>query len=220
VENLSNPPGPKMMIGYQTSKFIPIMEVYHDEITFSNLWVSSSIDKFSCPRTIDYFTYQKPQKDKYYNKEKVINLIDNSLGKHNYFLNNNFISRGHLSARSDHSHIAKQVASYSFYNLMPQWSNFNNINWNRIEDDVKKLVNGGLSIHVITGAFGELILKGDKGSKQIYLDNARKQIPIRKFYYKIVIDKPNKRSLVIVGVNDVEKFLDKDIKKNMYKPCY
>lgn len=51
--------------------------------------------------------------------------------------NDFFMSRGHLTARSDYTFATQQGATFWFTNASPQWQTFNGGNWNSLENDVR-----------------------------------------------------------------------------------
>jgi DNA/RNA endonuclease G (NUC1) len=67
-------------------------------------------------------------------------LHDAHLGKKYISLKNDyFLSRGHLTAKSDFIYGAQQMITFYFINAAPQWQTFNGGNWNSLENDVHEL---------------------------------------------------------------------------------
>lgn len=50
-----------------------------------------------------------------------------------YLTNNQFLARGHLTAKSDYIFASGQRATFFFTNAAPQWQPFNAGNWNNLE---------------------------------------------------------------------------------------
>lgn len=54
-------------------------------------------------------------------------------GRNTYVTSTQFLSRGHLTAKSDFVFATGQRASFYFINAAPQWQPFNAGNWNWLE---------------------------------------------------------------------------------------
>lgn len=50
-----------------------------------------------------------------------------------YITNRQFMSRGHLAAKSDYVFATGQRSTFYFINAAPQWQPFNAGNWNSLE---------------------------------------------------------------------------------------
>jgi len=69
----------------------------------------------------------------------INNLLGLPEGSFQYVQNNNnyFLSRGHLTARSDFFYAAQQNSTFHFSNALPQWQTFNGFNWDQAETDLQ-----------------------------------------------------------------------------------
>lgn len=119
-----------------------------------------------------------------------------------WFGNNQGLAKGHLAAAADFPYVQQQKMTYSYFNAAPMWQKFNTANWKSIENGVRKLAEvDKLNLNIYTGTHEVLQLKNAKGVlTSIYLrDN--NEMPVPKFFYKIVIDDVSRRGIVFVMVN-------------------
>uniref|UniRef100_A0A1Q3FS01 Putative deoxyribonuclease i n=1 Tax=Culex tarsalis TaxID=7177 RepID=A0A1Q3FS01_CULTA len=119
-----------------------------------------------------------------------------------------FMARGHIAARADFIYGTQQNATFWFLNAAPQWQNFNDGNWLRIEDSARSFVaSRNLRVTVYGGTYGVHTQTDANGDQQpIYLDfdpNGIQRLPSPKIYYKILHDEQNKAGIVLIGVNDI-----------------
>lgn len=131
-------------------------------------------------------------------------LLNNSYEQ--YFTKKSFLSRGHLSAKSDHIFGSHQRTTFTFINAAPQWQRFNDGTWNTIENEVKRYVSKAkITVDCYTGAWGISSLPDVNGTYRelfLYVNGTTKQLPVPKLYYKIVIDEASKKGVVLIGVNN------------------
>jgi DNA/RNA endonuclease G (NUC1) len=82
-------------------------------------------------------------------------LHDAHLGKKYISLvNDYFLSRGHLTAKSDFIYGAQQMITFYYINVAPQWQIINNGNWDRLETDVQLLAAKKMEdLEVYTGTY-------------------------------------------------------------------
>nr|XP_029732255.1 uncharacterized protein LOC115268390 [Aedes albopictus] len=119
-----------------------------------------------------------------------------------------FMARGHIAARADFIYGTQQNATFWFLCAAPQWQNFNDGNWLRIEDSARNFV-AARNIHVTVygGTYGVHTQTDANGDQQpIFLDfnpNGVQRLPAPKIYYKILHDERNNAGIVLIGVNDI-----------------
>lgn len=65
-------------------------------------------------------------------KETITGIVGAELAD-KYVTSIQFLSRGHLAAKSDFVFATGQRASFYFFNAAPQWQPFNGGNWNTLE---------------------------------------------------------------------------------------
>lgn len=167
-------------------------------------------------KDVNYLYSQKKQKqtigyllhgnhEKYFNEKKSL-----------------YLARGHLSAKADHIYGIQQLSTFYFINAAPQWQKFNAGNWERIEAGVRSFVaRKKLTVDCYTGTwdilklpdinnnYQELYLSIDNDDNNDDYDNQNGnnhnnyyQIPVPKFYYRVVIDRATKNGIVLIGVNN------------------
>lgn len=114
-----------------------------------------------------------------------------------------YLARGHLAASADFVYQFQQRATFAFANAAPQWQAINNGNWKSLEGAVRKRVlDTGRRVTVFTGTFGVLQLPNGRGlMRNIYLDAVQQQLPVPKYFYKLVIDGGARKGVAFVSVN-------------------
>ncbi|XP_001844830.2 uncharacterized protein LOC6034530 [Culex quinquefasciatus] len=134
-----------------------------------------------------------------------------------------YMARGHIAARADFIYATHQNATFWFLNAAPQWQNFNDGNWLKIEDSTRNFVAArNIRVTVYGGTYGAHTQTDVNGDQQpIFLDfdrNGVQRLPAPKIYYKILHDEQNKAGIVLIGVNDVH-ITSMDQIRNEYMFC-
>ncbi|KAG5680888.1 hypothetical protein PVAND_010367 [Polypedilum vanderplanki] len=116
-----------------------------------------------------------------------------------------YLSRGHLAAKGDFIYGNEQRATFYYINAVPQWQSFNGLNWRAIEDGSRRLAaDRNITLNVYTGTYGILSLRDSYGQAQnVYLDMVNKQVPVPKYFYKILFDAKGNSGTVFVCANNV-----------------
>ena len=114
--------------------------------------------------TVEKATFQKCKKYQASNQDYINNNLD--------------LSRGHLEPRNtNNNEIIKQNTTYTLTNAAPQYKNFNNGSWKKIEYLTKNLIQKlapNLPVYVVTGT---------EGLHKIMLKN---RVRVPAFYWKAV----------------------------------
>lgn len=124
-----------------------------------------------------------------------------------YFTKGEFLSRGHLAAKTDFVFPFGQRATFHYVNCAPQWVNFNGGNWNTLEVDLRKHINDiNADTIIYTGTFGVTQLFNQYGRRvDIYLyddENNNPVIPVPMYFYKVVYSPATKMGTAFVGINN------------------
>lgn len=211
-------------VGFEVeNRFIRHMVICFDEKVQTTLY-----SEFNLTKTIDGYQrgYPRPKfiqghfyhlgrfsLNKIYTRNNQRNAINDLLGlptkSYKYISRNGdlFLSRGHLTAKTDFVFGAQHRLTFYYINVAPQWQTFNGRNWNSLEDDLKRFASRrGLDLSVITGTYGVATLPhADTGEDtELYLfENAgRKSIPVPRLYWKIAYEPISKAGTVFIGVNN------------------
>ncbi|XP_013195498.1 uncharacterized protein LOC106138768 [Amyelois transitella] len=125
----------------------------------------------------------------------------------NYFTSQQFLSRGHLAAKTDFVFAFGERATFHYVNCAPQWSGFNGENWNTLEVDLRNHINyANYDTVIYTGTYGvSHLLNKYKQRVQLYLYNDMNNnpvIPVPEYYYKVVYEPSTKRGIAFVGINN------------------
>ena len=113
---------------------------------------SSDKPVMSIIATVDAVTFQKCKKYQASNQDYINNNLD--------------LTRGHLEPRNtNNNEIVKQNTTYTLTNVAPQFRNFNNGSWEKIECLTKKL------IEQLTPNRPVYAVTGTKGPHKIVLQN-------------------------------------------------
>ncbi|XP_066248966.1 uncharacterized protein [Euwallacea similis] len=139
-----------------------------------------------------------------------------------YIQNNNnyFLSRGHLTARSDFFYAAQQNSTFHFANVLPQWQTFNGFNWDQTETDLQDYAStNNVHLQVWTGGWGVTTLPhaitGEDTELYLYVNGGDKALPVPDLYWKVAYNPVSRNGVVLIGVNnpykdasDIDKFCD------------
>ncbi|XP_049777657.1 uncharacterized protein LOC126175108 [Schistocerca cancellata] len=129
-----------------------------------------------------------------------ISEINSTSARENYFL-----SKGHLTARTDFSLVAQRYVTFFYMNSAPQWQTFNGGNWETMEDNVRSYAaNNGTELEIYTGTHGITTLPSKTNYKtQLFLCiDGGNYIPVPKLFWKIVYKAVTKAAVVFLGVNN------------------
>jgi len=113
----------------------------------------------------------------------------------------NYMARGHLSPEADFIFKDWQESTYYYGNTAPQWQSINNGNWKRLEFAVRELAGRSASLYEIyTGTLGHMSVEGN----EVWLASKRNKpyIPVPEYFFKIITDVENKRSMAVFCTNN------------------
>ena len=219
----------RIEIGFQIhDTFISILKVCRNDLKHETLYVKLEMDKsiafhqnnYPRPSWETHGFFQKHNINNIYKRKHQLETLTKILNSETLaqtYLKNNYLSRGHLSAKADFVYGIEQNLSMTYINAAPQWYSFNNGNWRYVENAVRKfVVQNQLNLIIYTGVYGHMTIK-DKYNENLplYLDidlNNRGYIKVPKFFWKIIYDHNRKLAVTIVCVNDpFRKFISKDM---------
>ncbi|XP_058462067.1 uncharacterized protein LOC131437039 [Malaya genurostris] len=204
-------------------RFPKLMDICHNENTFENHWVKHEFTRAIAgyqsgnPRPEWYQGYFYPGIDvnglyAIDKQRKTIGVILKSESLADSvvvdYATGLFMARGHIAARVDFILGPQQNGTFWFLNAAPQWQNFNEGNWLRIEESVRNFVTArNLQVTVYSGTYGVHTLTDVNGDQQpIYLDfdpDGTQRLPAPKIFYKILLDESNKAGVALIGVNNI-----------------
>ncbi|XP_053688314.1 uncharacterized protein LOC128737661 [Sabethes cyaneus] len=211
-------------IGFELgTRFPKILDVCHNEVTFENHWVKHEFHRrhngfqqgVPRPSWIQGSFFPGIPTNTLYTinrQRQTIALILNSQPLADALVQDVntgiYMARGHIAARADFIYGTQQNATFWFLNAAPQWQNFNDGNWLRIEDSSRAFVaSRNLQVTVYGGTYGVHTQTDANGDQQpIFLDfdpNGTQRLPAPLIYYKILHDEVNKAGVVLIGVNDI-----------------
>ncbi|XP_018788162.1 PREDICTED: uncharacterized protein LOC108968527 [Bactrocera latifrons] len=193
---------------------LPTMQVCFDKIRQSTLYVEHTIT----PASIHYKHHVNTKNftsgdffggrniDAFYRKSKQIKALSRILRKDasTYVTTKNFLSRGHLVAKTDLIFSGQQKGTFHHLNVMPQWESFNAGNWSRIENGVRQFAHdNGSTLLCWTGTWGVCTLPDVNNIQQeLYLGDNNNVLPVPKLFYRIVIDAESRNGITFVGLNN------------------
>lgn len=125
----------------------------------------------------------------------------------NYITKTEFLSRGHLAAKTDFVFAFGERATFHYVNCAPQWTGFNGGNWNTLEVDLRNHIHvAGYNTIIYTGTFGVTKLHNVNGRRvEIHLhtdDNNNPVIPVPEYFYKVVYETTRRCGIAFVGINN------------------
>ncbi|XP_049878834.1 uncharacterized protein LOC126375791 [Pectinophora gossypiella] len=138
-------------------------------------------------------------------KAAVAQLVGPLIDK--YMTQNQFLSRGHLAAKTDFVLAFGERATFHYVNCAPQWHGFNSGNWNTLEIDLRNHIHlAGYDTIIYTGTFGVSTLLNQFDRRvEIYLytdENNNPVIPVPEYFYKVVYEPATQRGTAFVGINN------------------
>lgn len=137
-------------------------------------------------------------------KSAVQSIVGNIANE--YITDKEFLSRGHLAAKTDFAFAFGERGTFHYVNCAPQWYGFNSGNWNTLEVDLRNYIHeADVDTIIYTGTYGVTQLFNDYGQRvdiHLYSDhNNNPVIPVPLYYYKVVYDAVRKRGIVFIGIN-------------------
>jgi hypothetical protein len=182
----------------------------HATITASINQRNSKIARPSWLQSADIFDI--PSVNTHYIRTAQRTTVNTALGlpatSTKYIQNNdNFLSRGHFTARSDNFYPAQQNASFFLLNVAPQWQSCNGYNWNQVEIFVRDYAEAHkVDLLEWTGGYGVTTLPHEESGEpvELYLYNVdgRKALPVPEFYWKIAYEPLSQKGIVIIVINN------------------
>ncbi|XP_011064190.1 PREDICTED: uncharacterized protein LOC105151908 isoform X2 [Acromyrmex echinatior] len=117
---------------------------------------------------------------------RILNSIE--LAKKRLKKSLQFLSRGHLVAKTDFVYGSQQRSTFWYLNTAPQWQTFNAGNWNFLEISIRHFAaSRRLDLDVYTGVHGQMTMEDIHNEQQpVYL--AEDIISVPKFYWKVIYD--------------------------------
>lgn len=208
-------------VGFEVgNRFLQIMDICHDERLESTLYSNYILTpgnaafqrSFPRPSFLTGIFFNGKNVDRMYTRITQKETIGGILGESRIEelfddTRDIYLARGHLAAKADYIYGSQQRATFYFINVAPQWQRFNGGNWERVESGIREFVGKrNLVVEMFTGTYGVLELKDVNGNYQpIYLSydsNNNSQLPVPKFYYKVIFDVNTHRGIAIIGVNN------------------
>ncbi|XP_058461526.1 uncharacterized protein LOC131436683 [Malaya genurostris] len=211
-------------IGFEVdTRFPKILDVCHNEATFENHWVKHEFHRshngfqtgVPRPSWIQGSFYPGIPVNTLYTINRQRETIATILNSQSFadqlvqdVSTGVYMARGHIASRTDYIYGTQQNATFWFLNAAPQWQNFNDGNWLRIENSARSFVaSRNIRVTVYGGTYGVHTQTDPNGDQQpIFLNfdsDGTRRLPSPLLFYKILHDETNKAGIVLVGVNDI-----------------
>ncbi|XP_072945495.1 salivary protein Tsal2A-like [Epargyreus clarus] len=209
---------PIIEVGYRIqNEFYPLFESCFNEATFNAIYSKYTQKAYNAlyqtkvdrPFFIDNNNYLQVPVEYLFSprgqKAAVAQLVGPLI--ETYFTKTDFLSRGHLAAKTDFVFAFGERATFHYVNCAPQWTGFNGGNWNTLEVDLRNHIHvAGYDTVIYTGTFGVTQLTNQFGRKvDIYLytdENNNPIIPVPQYFYKVVYEPSSGRGIAFVGINN------------------
>ena len=210
--------GTLIEIGWKiNSSFIKQLIVCHDQLSANTLYATSIIRGTSILADDESNTRPAFRKgpyfngidvDKAYTQRNQFTVLTQILGSATLarrYLDPSksfYFARGHLAPDGDFLDAASQDSTYYYINCAPQWQSFNNGNWKALETAVRNLAAERKADYTIfTGTFGLMTLPDVQGrQKRLFLANG--QIPVPKYFWKVIHEPATKKATAVIGINN------------------
>ncbi|KAG5669584.1 hypothetical protein PVAND_017471 [Polypedilum vanderplanki] len=212
-------------IGYQidNNRFLSLYEscfnghrTWYTKYTIDKYW--NNFVKFTRPLVFenDIFDMQKNYFSANVQKENLGKIFSGNLPSEiqELYKNGGFFNRGHLAASSDFIFPSNKNLTFHLINVAPQWKNFNEGNWVRIETATANYAaRKSRDLTTYTGTYGVINFKAYGVDKDFYLGDSI--LPVPMLYYRIIINR--NKGVVFLGLNDPFPTNTNDIEN--YKIC-
>lgn len=157
--------------------------------------------------------YEITSVNSYYDRSTQRKTINAALGlpdnSTKYIQNNNtyFLSKGHMTARSDNFYPAQQNASFFLPNVAPQWQTCNGANWLQVENYVRDYAEAHqVDLLEWTGVYGVTTLPHEETSEPtelyLYEKDGKKALPVPEFYWKVAYEPKSQKGIVLIVINN------------------
>lgn len=117
-----------------------------------------------------------------------------------------YFARGHIVAKADFVYGSAHWSTFWYLNCAPQWQTFNGGNWMYLESSVRSFAsNAQLDLEVYTGVHGITTLPNVDGNEQplyFFASGDQRDLPIPKFFWKIIYDPLTQKGTAFIGVNN------------------
>ncbi|XP_059061998.1 uncharacterized protein LOC131854846 isoform X1 [Achroia grisella] len=139
-------------------------------------------------------------------KATIARLVGQELAD-KYVTSHQFLTRGHLAAKTDFIYATGQSSSFYFINAAPQWQPFNAGNWNWLEQNLRKRIGqAGYNTIVYTGTFCVTQLRDQNNCLvDIFLHtdaNNNPQVPVPLYFYKVAYDPALRLGTAFISINN------------------
>ncbi|XP_017781048.1 PREDICTED: uncharacterized protein LOC108565885 [Nicrophorus vespilloides] len=142
-------------------------------------------------------------------RKTINNLLGLPLNSTKYIdqSNDNFLSRGHMTANADFVYNPQQNITFYFVNVAPQWMTLNGYNWKYLEKDVRAYAaNNKLDLVVYTGVHGVSTLPhditGTPTRLYLYVNGNDRGLAVPQVYWKVLYNQKTKAGVAFVGLNN------------------
>ncbi|XP_034934395.1 uncharacterized protein [Chelonus insularis] len=208
-------------IGFQLEKeFLRTIEICRNDATLSTDYTKFRLThkignmQSNYPRPRKWVTgdfYNRINVDYYYKATTQLNMMKKITGSEELAdkyiqAGRRFLSRGHMTARSDFVYGNAQRSTFWYLNAAPQWQTFNAGNWNTLEDSIRRFAQKKLlNLDVYTGVHGQMNIT-DVNNNQIplylFVNKTQQNLPVPRFFWKVIYDPLEEIGTAFVGVND------------------
>jgi DNA/RNA non-specific endonuclease len=154
------------------------------------------------------FFFRNIDPNNLYGSEVQVKTFDTLLGtgqgkKYIDYNDYRFFSRGHLVAKADFLYLTLQRVTFHYANALPQWQKFNSLNWDKLEQQVRKFAGDyNHDLEVYTGGFEHSSLpNGHNVKTDLFLSPDRK-MPVPRIFWKIVYHRTNRAGIAFIGLNN------------------
>ncbi|XP_017772299.1 PREDICTED: uncharacterized protein LOC108559507 [Nicrophorus vespilloides] len=211
----------EISIGYSYAEnFISDITICFDHVQmnvlYSHVRIKKEIDagQYNYPRPkfhLDRKFYGKVNVDNVYWGSKQKTFVEGFLGKELTYFRDNYMNKGHLTAKTDLIYGFQQVLTMHYINVVPRWKSINSGNWRTLEQDVRRYASSNaIDLEVYTGTHGQIEYPNRQGGEQ-YISLARNPdsgqlvFPAPLFSWKVVYDPKTRRGAAFITVNDFTK---------------
>ncbi|CAH1726454.1 unnamed protein product [Aphis gossypii] len=183
------------------------LEICYDELLLKTIYVKFEIDGISLkqfdsviiPPLVTQNIHLYPENiECFYTKEHQAALFKYIYNNEDAITDSSFLTEGYLASNSDFSENYKQLGTFFYANITPQWKSINQHAWALIESAIRSYaIYTGRTLEAYAGTHGQALA----GGQPLFLtDDGR--LPVAAWLWKAVVDRSAGAGIAFVCSND------------------
>ncbi|XP_026804302.1 uncharacterized protein LOC113547914 isoform X1 [Rhopalosiphum maidis] len=184
------------------------LEICYDEFLLKTIYVKFEIDGVSLkkfdsviipPLVTQNINLYPENVACFYTKNHQAALFKYIYNSEDAITDSSFLTEGHLASNSDFTEDYKQLGTFFYANITPQWKSINQHAWALIESAIRSYaIDTGEILEAYAGTHGQALT--DSGQPLFLTDDGR--VPVAAWLWKAVVDRSAGAGVAFVCRND------------------